>query len=191
METKHKTANFYLRLLASLIDTLIFVTANLAFFSFISQSRDLQNLTLNLLIYLCFVLSPIGILYSPLFTHYLQATPGKLLTGLRVTDLNGHKLGFKRVLFRQTLGYSFSWTFFGLGYLAVIKNPQHQSWHDQAVGSKVLVYKNLTPVGVLVLILLITLCSYLLFLVITNFSSNTGLTNELKQAFPLILGGKR
>ena len=72
----------------------------------------------------------IGLVYPVLFNaSSWQATPGKRLFGLVVTDLNGNKLSLKKALTRH------AWIFlivisFGFGYLGQLMTDHKQTNQD-------------------------------------------------------------
>lgn len=151
----HKPAHFIFRVLASCIDTLLFSGLHVYFWGLLARSNDIQTLASNLMLYLIVVVvSPVGLLYQILPTYWFGGTLGKILTGIRINTEDGGRLSLKRVLFRQTIGYTFSWLFFGLGYLAILKDDKRQGWHDKAVGSVVTQTGAYWLVGLAVLILL-------------------------------------
>lgn len=166
-------ANFKLRLLASILDFFIFFTIHAYFWQYLSSSPSLAELINRLLIYLIIlVLSPLGFIYNIFFTYYFGGTPGKLLTGLKIVNENGEKLTLKKLLFRQTAGYQFASTLFGFGYYSVAKNPQHQGWHDQAVGSKVIITKSLWPLSILISLTLLIFSITTIISTVNQFKSS-------------------
>ncbi len=62
-----------------------------------------------------------------------QATIGKKIFGLKVTDLNGQRIGFWRSLGRN-LGMIVSTIILGIGYLMCIWTEKKQCLHDQMAG---------------------------------------------------------
>ncbi len=128
------------------------------------------------------MLSPLGFLHSLLFTHYFGGTVGKLLTGLRVVDNLNQRLNFKRVFFRQTIGYQFSGLVFGLGFLSILKDENKLAWHDKASGSKVIVVK---PLWVLSIILAVLLCILNLYLAVSVFNKafSSPLPGQISELF--------
>lgn len=154
-------ANFKLRFLATLADNLIgLLIFVLCIFYALQQPNLSQAISLLVLLSMLVLLNPIVLYHSILFTHYFGGTPGKLLTGLQVTSENGKPLSFKRILFRQSIGYSFSGLVFGLGFLSVIKDQQKQAWHDKTVGSRVIVVQNLWPLALLTCIVAFSFSFY-------------------------------
>lgn len=106
---------------------------------------------------------------SIFFTYWFGGSIGKLLWGIRVTNLTENKLSFKRILFRQTIGYLFSWNLFGLGYWSVLKDPEKLAWHDKAAGSRVVTKeKSFWIVGLVATVLLVAIALGTLVQVVTN-----------------------
>ncbi len=147
-------ASFRLRYLAAATDFAIFFLPTALGIYYITSRPTLPFAISALLLFLILIFfNPLFMYHHVIFTHYFQGTIGKLLTGLRVTAENGEKLSFKRVAFRQTIGYSFSWLIFGLGYWSMVKDPNKQTWHDKTVGSVVIVKQKLWPLALLTLII--------------------------------------
>jgi uncharacterized RDD family membrane protein YckC len=66
----------------------------------------------------------------------LQATPGKILLGLKVTDLRGERIGFIRAVLRFFLK-TMSGSLFGLAYLTCLVTENRQTVHDVVVNTLV------------------------------------------------------
>ena len=66
-----------------------------------------------------------------------QASPGKRLLGLRVTDMEGRRPGTGRAFARQIAG-SLSWLTLNLGHLVAMSGPEHRALHDHIAGTRVL-----------------------------------------------------
>lgn len=165
-----KYATYKSRLLATLIDSAINILfVSLLLYFALSQTNISSTIT-ALLILLVVLFNPVIMFSSVLFVHFLGGTPGKLLTGLRILNTNGKRLSFKRILFRQTIGYSFSWIFFGTGFYSIIKDEKKQGWHDKTVGSVVTTKGNMFVVALSVLILLYISAFYILFNSVKTFS---------------------
>ena len=82
----------------------------------------------------------IGIVISWLYcasqdSSVVQATPGKKLMGLKVTDLEGNRISFGRATGRHFAKFLSS--FFMIGYLVQPFNPRKQTWHDSLAGTLV------------------------------------------------------
>lgn len=174
-------AKIRLRLLAVYLDSAILSLAItfLLWYAVASYSIPIlvQRLFLLLIMWILFFII-INLLHDIFFTHYFGGTIGKLLTGLKVIDEHGNYLSLKRSFFRHTVGYQFSAILFGLGFLAIIKDPQKQAWHDKAVGSKVIVEKRKWPLALLILLSLIILNLYILY-----SAFNTAFSGPLPKEF--------
>lgn len=76
-------------------------------------------------------------LYEAVFTaSSLQATPGKRLLGLKVTDLNGNRISFGRATGRF-LGKILSSLIFCLGFIRIGFSEKKRGWHDELAGTYV------------------------------------------------------
>lgn len=174
-------AKIRLRLLAVYLDSAILSLpiTFLLWYAVASYSIPIlvQRLFLLLIMWILFFII-INLLHDIFFTHYFGGTIGKLLTGLKVIDEHGNYLSLKRSFFRHTVGYQFSSILFGLGFLAIIKDPQKQAWHDKAVGSKVIVEKRKWPFALLILLSLIILNMFILF-----SAFNTAFSGPLPKEF--------
>lgn len=72
------------------------------------------------------------------FWLYRQATPGKMLTGIKIVDAKtyGKPRFFQYVL--RYIGYIPSTMLLGLGLLWVAIDKRHQGWHDKIAGTVVI-----------------------------------------------------
>ncbi len=78
-----------------------------------------------------------GWLYEALLTSSsLQATLGKMIMGLRVTDLQGQRIDFGRATVRHFAKY-LSTAILGIGYLMVAFTERKQGLHDLIAGTLV------------------------------------------------------
>jgi uncharacterized RDD family membrane protein YckC len=58
-----------------------------------------------------------------------QGTVGKMVLGLRVTDLEGHRISFVRATIRYAAEFA-SYPLMGVGYLVAIFSRRRQALHD-------------------------------------------------------------
>ncbi len=78
-----------------------------------------------------------GWLYEALLTSSsMQATLGKLVLGMRVTDLQGQRITFGRATARHFAKY-LSTAILGIGYLMVAFTEKKQGLHDMIAGTLV------------------------------------------------------
>lgn len=66
----------------------------------------------------------------------LEATIGKIATGIKVTDLRGRRIHFASSLIRQ-FGKLLSALPLGLGFLLGVFSKQHRAFHDLLAGTRV------------------------------------------------------
>ncbi|HHB91246.1 MAG TPA: RDD family protein [Anaerolineae bacterium] len=69
-------------------------------------------------------------LYTIIFWTLAGQTPGKYLLGLRIYQMDGHRLTFRRSL-RRYVGYWLSAIAFGLGFFWIIIDDERQGFHDK------------------------------------------------------------
>lgn len=69
-------------------------------------------------------------------TSARQATPGKRLLGLRVTDIDGHRPPFNRVALRFVAGAP-SWALLHLGHAVAAWRTDRRALHDLIAGTRV------------------------------------------------------
>lgn len=154
-------AGFWKRLLAYTLNLLILFLPQMFVIFQAAGEKTLAGVVYWLFLMVIFSMSGYAIFYTIFFTYYFSGDIGKLITGLCVRALDGSKLTFKRVLFRQTIGYMFSTLIFNLGYLAIAKDEKKQAWHDKTVGSNVYEVHKLWPLSLIALIGMIILYGYL------------------------------
>lgn len=176
-------AGFLVRALASMTDTVLLVTPHILFGLWIAGSATLPQLGFSAMTYLVVILGvSLGfIFFYPYLVSRFGATPGKLLTGLRITDEEGKLLSLRRSLFRALVGYPFAGLYFGLGYLSIIRDENKQGWHDKAVKSRVWIVRSLWPLALLLLLALIGINGYLGYTVYQRFAAGP-LIGQLSRA---------
>jgi uncharacterized RDD family membrane protein YckC len=81
----------------------------------------------------------ISLVYSWIFVWRFQATPGKLVFGLKIVCADGSRLGPFRILFRF-MGEMVNQMLFCLGYLFAAADNQKRAMHDFMADTRV-VYK--------------------------------------------------
>lgn len=177
--SNYTNANFGHRLIATLTDFSLGAFISSALLLFIASSLNFEEMVFRLLLTLLFFLSPFGLFLNIGLPYYFQATLGKMLTGLKISDIDNKPLPFKMLFFRQTVGYLFSGTLFGLGYLNIFKDPEKRTWHDKATNSKVVVTQNIWFVGLIAFLIFVGGSGYLVYQSIQRMMHGP-LTNELQ-----------
>lgn len=136
MNQDFEYVGFWLRVWASVIDTVLVLLLTLPFiqlfygggFTTPHDASTAGDLLINA------VLPALAVL---LFWHYRQATPGKMAIGARIVDAtSGAKPSSGQNLGRY-LGYYVSILPLGLGLLWVGWDPRKQGWHDKLAGTLV------------------------------------------------------
>ncbi|MGG4496228.1 RDD family protein [Brevibacillus reuszeri] len=126
--SQHHFAGFWIRVCATLLDSLFLVGISLLIFN--PLRRALGVVDYFSMIDLLEVL--FNVLYMVLLTWWTGQTLGKMITGIRVISAGqarSHLTG-GQVLLREVIGKTLSLLPFGLGYMWVGWNPQKQGWHD-------------------------------------------------------------
>src|SRR5688572_7364242 len=119
-------AGFGVRFVAAIIDGFILLIPLLLLDRLIATDQ-LLNLAASALL---------QFLYFGYFWTDSGATPGKSVMHLKVVDQHGNLLTIERALLR----YAATWLSgicLGLGYLWVLWDAKHETWHDKIAGSKV------------------------------------------------------
>jgi len=127
------------RLGAGVIDTVISFTACLAFGLILApllaknaiDQQDLES-QLNGIGYLVQ-----WIYFAAMESSSLQATLGKMAFGLKVTDIDGNRIGFWKASGRHW-GKLISLLLFGIGFVMIFFTQKKQGLHDQMAGCVVL-----------------------------------------------------
>jgi len=122
-------ASFWQRVAGAIIDNIIFVLAG-ALISALAAAASSP-----MLIPLAWLLVYIGY-YAGFESSSLQATPGKLAMDIKVTTLQGERIGFGRALGRL-LGKLLNSLILGLGYLMPLFTEYRQGLHDKVAGTLV------------------------------------------------------
>ena len=136
-------AGFWRRLAALLVDSLLFVAlgglllwATLGATGGLESATEEEGAAIGLVLQL---VSAVALwLYDALMeSSSKQATLGKMALGLRVTDLEGNRIGFGKATGRH-FGKYISYFILGIGFLMVAWTRQKQGLHDQMAGTLVL-----------------------------------------------------
>jgi uncharacterized RDD family membrane protein YckC len=138
-QQSYEYAGFWIRVAASLIDSLLYLIVTVPIFLMVFGSSyytqpDPSAALSPLNIFLSYVL-PIVIILA--FWQSKQATPGKMLLSLKILDAEtGNPVSFSRLVIRY-LGYIVSGIVLLLGYIWVGFDAKKQGWHDKMAGTVV------------------------------------------------------
>lgn len=119
-------AGFWIRLLAFLLDALIFgvpyVVLNVILVDVAAISSMSAVISISLLL-----------VYASLEGKY-GGTPGKLICKIRVQDKNNERIGFANALLRN-LAKTASLTIIGIGFMMIAWDSKKQGLHDKFAGT--------------------------------------------------------
>ena len=131
MTTNNNYASFFSRFLASVLDSILIfciifpVMISIYGFQYLRDFGEIQggfDFFFNWLLPAILVIS---------MWHFKQATPGKMILGLKIVDrTTGLKPSFKQLIIRY-MGYFLSTITLGLGFLWMFFDANNQCWHDK------------------------------------------------------------
>ncbi len=136
-------ANFGQRFAALLIDTVVLLIGAIAVGLAVAPllaAVGLFNLISAHILADLYLMVVIWLYYAKMESSPLQATVGKLVLGLKVTDLNGQQISFKRATARY-FGKFVSLLLAFIGFLMIAMTKNNQGLHD-IMASCVVVHKN-------------------------------------------------
>ena len=120
-------AGFWLRLLAYIVDGFVLYLP-CSIFRWLFEGVGLQAWLLNLLdwLYVCVINT---LYYGLLESSKYQGTVGKIILGLKVTDMDGRRISFARACGRF-LAQGVSAILLGIGFLMIAWTRRKQGLHD-------------------------------------------------------------
>lgn len=132
-------AGFWIRFVAVIVDGIITAIPGFIFGTIIGMAAvstgGQPNLAVSLLTNVISIV--ISWLYEALFTaSKYQATPGKMLVGIRVTDVHGNQISFGRATGRH-FAKILSGLILLIGYIMAAFDAQKRALHDQMAGTLV------------------------------------------------------
>lgn len=122
-------AGFWIRVAATLLDTLFLIGLNMLIFNPLRRAWGVMDAYLSFVDLIEIV---IDLLYLVLLTWLTGQTLGKIITGIRVINARQSRgnLTVGQVFLREVIGKFLSSLPFSLGYLWVGWNRRKQGWHD-------------------------------------------------------------
>ena len=137
-----RSGGFWIRVLAYIVDSIIiwvvyFIIALVIGFDMDAmmeqgdETAGMMGSAIGLLNVLIWFLYSVGFISSK-----LQATPGKLLVGVKVTDEQGQRVGVLRALGRE-LSKIISGVILMIGYIMVAFTDRKRGLHDMIAGTLV------------------------------------------------------
>ncbi|MFS0553580.1 RDD family protein [Brevibacillus sp. 179-C9.3 HS] len=126
---QHLYAGFWIRVVASLLDSLFLIGISYLVFNPLRRVFAVPYASFHFIDLLEVVFD---LLYLILLTWWSGQTLGKLITGIRVISARQARgsLSVGQVLLREVIGKFVASLVFGLGYLWVAWHPRKQGWHD-------------------------------------------------------------
>jgi len=127
-------AGFWKRTLASIIDSVITSTGSiliLLLLILLCNSEKQYSIALTIWYILAVVI--VWLYYTLMESSSYQGTVGKIFLGIKVTDLNGHKIGFGRATGRH-FGKIISAIILFVGFIMVAFTKRKQGLHDIMAG---------------------------------------------------------
>jgi uncharacterized RDD family membrane protein YckC len=126
-------AGFGRRLVAYFIDSIVLMLAMWPISAMMSANLTPKGtIVLSIIGWAAMLL--IFIAFSAMESSGVQATPGKMLLGIVVTDNDGQRLSFARALGRN-FAKIISLLAFGIGFLLIALNARGQDLHDLLAGT--------------------------------------------------------
>lgn len=133
-----KYGGFWLRLLASLIDSVIVLGIIIPLLLLIYGPTYFESEKI--------IMGPIDLIISYifpvaavlLFWRFRSATPGKMVFSLIIVDAKTYQRPSTGKLILRYLGYFVSTIFFCLGFLWIAFDKRKQGWHDKIAGTVVI-----------------------------------------------------
>jgi len=129
-------AGFWKRVAAFLIDSVVLKIVSFPLVAIFCRAMDLcglKDLEILELTVVWFGIA-LGLLYyAAMESSAMQATLGKRAVGIKVTDLDGNRIGFGRAIGRF-VGKILSAILFLIGYIMVAFTEKKQSLHDIMAG---------------------------------------------------------
>jgi len=135
-DSQHVYAGFWIRFVASLIDTLFLVVImSTALFAIYGEAYFSAERTGSFGIWDVFFSYIMPIIIVIVFWIYRSGTPGKLILGIKIVDQKtGGKLTVGQSVLRY-IGYYISMLPLMLGFLWVAFDKKKQGWHDKISGT--------------------------------------------------------
>ncbi len=140
--TVQRYAGFWLRVVASLLDSVVVVILQLVCGMVLGASGALLgglgkgDGSMAILIWL--FTTVLGLAYYVIFTGSCGQTLGKMALRIKVIRKDGSDLGYGGAALRETVGKFISGIILGIGYLMVAFDERKQGLHDKIAGSYVI-----------------------------------------------------
>jgi uncharacterized RDD family membrane protein YckC len=177
-------AGFIIRFQAQVIDILINLSIIVGMWYLIFKSvpslEDLIHGAALVLLLQILLLPFLFIVYTVLMLNRFGGTIGKLLSGIKVVNLEAKNLTVKESLFRYLVGYFVSGVCYGLGFLWVLRDKEKKGWHDHISNTKVIyVNKSISIHGCLIVVTMIVVNVLIISSLVQSIKVHTNLHKEI------------
>ncbi|OEF96644.1 hypothetical protein BHF68_07565 [Desulfuribacillus alkaliarsenatis] len=130
-KVKYRTAGFWVRFLAYIVDLISIGALSAIFLSILFRLIELPTAITQWMTIGFATVGLIGFVYFTVMTRYWSQTLGKMIMGIRVVKRDGEYLDWITVLIREIPGRAISQLLGShIGYLWVAFHPKKLSWHD-------------------------------------------------------------
>lgn len=139
----HPKAGFWMRLVATVIDTFIVLVLLLLLGSLLALAGFAtggggEDAGGNIAILILLFVLALSVAYYVFFTGYCGQTPGKMALRIKVIRCDGSSLSYGRAAFREIPAKFISGIILGIGYLMVAFDDQKQGLHDRIADTYVI-----------------------------------------------------
>lgn len=125
----YRFAGFWIRVVASLLDSLFLVGVSMLLFNPLRRAWGVWGANFSII-----DLAEVAfdLLYFILLTWWTGQTLGKIIIGIRVVNARHSRksLNAGQVILRELIGKALSSLLFGIGYMWAGWNARKQGWHD-------------------------------------------------------------
>jgi uncharacterized RDD family membrane protein YckC len=101
--------------------------------------------TAKLIVYYTLALAVVWLYFAAMEASAWQATLGKRAVGVRVTTLDGQRIGFGQATTRLLAKFGLSLALLGLGFVLAGVDARKQALHDKVAGTLVVVRVRIPP----------------------------------------------
>lgn len=131
-------SGFWIRVLASLIDTIWLMALTFALGWMIYGAIYFQSAEFSQGYADIFISYILPFILTLVFWYYKSATPGKMILGIKIVDADTLGKASTDKLVLRYVGYYVSLLLLGLGFLWVAWDKRKQGWHDKIAGTLVI-----------------------------------------------------
>lgn len=131
-------SGFWIRVLASLIDTIWLVVLTLTLVWIVYGAVYFESTSFSQGPADIFISYVLPFILTIMFWYFKSATPGKMILGIKIVDAKTLGKASTGKLCLRYLGYYISALILGLGFFWVGWDSRKQGWHDKIAGTLVI-----------------------------------------------------